>query len=63
MRIVKEGKIPEIEEKYKNCFNCNTEMAYTQDDIKLDIDYDKFITCPICNQKLHPSIFDRKVRK
>ncbi len=64
MRIIKRGKIPPLKEKYKYCFNCDTEMTYTKNDIKYDyMTFGKYIICPICKEYLSPSIFDRKVKK
>ena len=63
MRIIKKGKIPLPKEKIKVCWNCNTEMAYVKDDYFLDINYDKYIICPVCRQRLNPSIFDKKVKR
>ena len=63
MRIIKKGKIPLPKEKIKVCWNCNTEMAYTEKDYQFDIDFNEYIMCPICSYRLKPSIFDKKVKK
>lgn len=63
MRVIKEGKIPPPEERIKTCFICDTKMAYKEEDIRFDMVFEKYIVCPVCNQRLYPSIFDKKVKK
>lgn len=63
MRIIQKGKMPlPLKEKRKKCSNCGTIMAYTEGDICINMNYDEYVECPLCSEKLYVSIFDRRIR-
>ena len=59
MRVIEENK----GERIHKCGFCGSLIAYQYRDIRRDIWNDKYIRCPVCEEKCTPSIFDRKVKK
>lgn len=68
MRIIKRGLKPEKNiERLKKCRVCKTVFAYTSKDLQ-EFGYDAYtwhfgVICPVCENYLSKSIFDKKVKK
>lgn len=64
MKIIKKGKVPEEEERYKKCRKCGCIFTYLWSDVKaFDLDCILYINCPTCDSSLDISMFDRKVKR
>lgn len=67
MRIIKKGVKPKNVERIKKCNVCKTVFAYTYKDLhEFGYDADCFylgLICPICENHLSKSIFDKKAKK
>lgn len=59
MRVVRK----DTSERIKTCRACKSEIAYKTEDVKFDRwDSKRYIKCPVCNESITVSIFDRKVK-
>ena len=58
MRIISK----DTHERITKCKACKSEIAYEMKDVIFDTwDSSRRIKCPVCNEKISVSIFDRKV--
>lgn len=61
MEILKYGKqVIKNDRWIKKCHNCKSKLVYEDSDIKLDMNMDLYIECPICEEKVAVGMFDRK---
>lgn len=61
MEILKYGKqVIKNDRWIKKCRNCKSKLVYEDSDIKLDMNMDLYIECPICEEKVAVGMFDRK---
>ena len=58
MRLIKENK----QERIHKCGFCKSILAYKHTDILSDFWDNKYMKCPVCKERIYPSIFNRKVK-
>lgn len=59
MRVISKNEV----ERIKKCHVCESVIAYKKEDIFLGFWDKKKIKCPVCEEHIDVSIFDRKVKR
>ena len=46
----------------KRCSDCKSLLVYDNEDLKFDLDFDEYIECPVCNNRIYIGMFKIKYK-